>query len=161
MPGLTDQAVGNDKPKQGAPEKAQQTWEESMLNMLDRLRTDLRAKDPYLIATHCDAIFKDNLFSLSYWGESLSIHWSELKVNNAQGDPCSTFDSAMIIYYLQTADGTSMADRWIGFRELPNGAFYNQAFQGYTGNRLAKTFGETPHQFAEAAEALGGWKLPA
>jgi hypothetical protein len=161
MPGLTDQAVGNDKPKQGAPERAQKTWEESMLNMLDRLRADLREKDPYLIATHCEATFKESIFSLSYWGENLSIRWPELEVMNAQGDPSSTFDSAMIIYYLQTADGTSMADRWIGFRELPNGAFYNQAFQGYTGNRLARTFGESPDKFDEAAEALGGWKLPA
>lgn len=66
----------------------------------------------------------------------------------------------MILYYLDTADGTSLSDRWIGFRELPDGAFYNQAFQGYSGDPLAKRFGENLGEFERAAVALEGTKLP-
>jgi hypothetical protein len=161
MAGLTDQAGGNDRPQKGAPEQARRTWEDSMVRTLDRLRAELRKKDPLIIASHCDATYKDDQLSLFYWGESLSIHWPDLEIYDSHGDPASTFDTAMIIYYLQSADGSPMADRWIGFRELPSGAFYNQAFQGYSGNRLARIFGEKPEKFHEAALALGGWKLPA
>lgn len=161
MPGLLDQSGGNDRPKPGSPEKAARTWEESMLETLEHLREDLREKDPHIIAARCEANFKETQMSLSYWGEKLSIIWPDLDIYNVQGQPISTFDTAMIIYYLHTADGTPLSDRWIGYRELPNGAFYNQAFQGYSGNRLAKIFGELPDKFGEAALALGGWKLPA
>ena len=65
----------------------------------------------------------------------------------------------MLIFYLQTADGAPMADRWISFRELPNGGFYHQAFQGYSGNRVAGAFGESPDLFDAAAKSLGGWRL--
>ena len=123
MAGLLDQSDGNDRVKTGSPERTTRTWEESMLNALDRLREDLREKDPRIIATHCGATFKENQMSLTYWGEGRSIHWPELEITNAHGDPISTFDAAMIIYYLHSSDGTPMADRWIGFRELPSGAF--------------------------------------
>jgi hypothetical protein len=161
MPGLIDQSSGNDRLKSGSPEKASRTWESSMLDRLDRLREDLLKRDPRTIAIFCEATFDQNHIGLSYWGESLSIQWPNLEIHNQHGDIISTFDTAMIIYYLHTADGTPMADRWIGFRELPNGAFYNQAFQGYSGNRLAKIFGQNAAKFNEAARTLGGWKIPA
>jgi len=78
-----------------------------------------------------------------------------------ENKPCSIFDSAMLIYYLHAAQGTSLADRWIAFRELPDGAFYHQAFQGYSGDRLARRFGERPEDFDLAAQKLDGWRLSA
>jgi len=161
MPGLLDQSGGNDPPTPGSPEKDARTWEESMLTRLDHLREDLRQRDPTIIASHSEATFTENKMCLSYWGNGLSIRWPDLDVQNVQGELISTFDTAMIMYYLHTADGTPMSDRWIGFRELPSGGFYNQAFQGYSGNRLARTFDALPEKFDDAARALGGWKLPA
>jgi hypothetical protein len=67
----------------------------------------------------------------------------------------------MLLYYLHTADGSPLADRWIGFRELPDGGFYHQAFQGYSGNQIAKVFGDEPEAFALAAKVIGGQSLPA
>ena len=67
----------------------------------------------------------------------------------------------MLLYYLREADGTPMADRWIGYRELPGGSFYSQAFQGYSGDRLARTFGERPEAYVEAAHLLDGIPLTA
>jgi hypothetical protein len=159
MPGLVDQRGDNEKPQAGAPEKAQQTWEESMLESLDRLREEVRKKQPQVIAAHCDIDFQEEKFHFQYWGNPVTVQWPELEAVDQAGQPLSVFDTAMLTFYLQTADGSPMADRWIGFRELPNGAFYNQAFQGYSGNRVANTFGEKPELFDEAAQALGGWRL--
>ena len=124
MPGLLDQSGGNDRSKPDSQRKDSRTWEESMLNRLDHLREDLRERDPRMIASSSQATFTDNNMCLSYWGKQLSIRWPDLDVQNSQGETISIFDTSMIMYYLHTADGTPMADRWIGFRELPSGGFY-------------------------------------
>jgi hypothetical protein len=65
----------------------------------------------------------------------------------------------MLLYYLREADGTPMGDRWIGYRELPGGSFYSQAFQGYSGDRLARTFGDHQEAYARACNVLDGIAL--
>jgi hypothetical protein len=65
----------------------------------------------------------------------------------------------MLLHHLRTSDGAPLAGRWIGFRELPGGEFYHQAYQGYTGRRLAAAFGADPDSFnwaASTGERLGG-----
>jgi hypothetical protein len=52
-----------------------------------------------------------------------------------------------------------MADHWIGYRELPGGNFYSQAFQGYSGDRLARIYGEQPEAYEQAAQKLEGVRL--
>jgi len=47
---------------------------------------------------------------------------------------------ALLLYYFVTADGKSPEAHWISFADLPDGRFYNQAFQGYSGNELARSF---------------------
>ena len=65
----------------------------------------------------------------------------------------------MIFYYLRIADGAPLAERWVGYRELPGGGFYFQAFQGYSGDRLAHAYGNNPESFVEAANKLNGIPL--
>jgi len=62
----------------------------------------------------------------------------------------------MLAYYLSTSDGTPLTGRWIAFSELPDGTFYTQAFQGYTGGELAKVFQDDVEGFAEAAASIAG-----
>jgi hypothetical protein len=91
-----------------------------------------------------------------------AITWPGLEARFVEdGVPCSIFDLSLFLYYLKIADGTPFADRWISFRELPGGAFYNQAFQGYSGDRLAKALGKRAQAFETAAWALKGAKLSA
>jgi hypothetical protein len=67
-----------------------------------------------------------------------------------------TFDQAQLAYYFTLSDGTPQTGRWISFSELPDGTFYTQAFQGYTGNELLKVFGNDENRFANAAVQAGG-----
>ena len=62
----------------------------------------------------------------------------------------------VILFYFSTADGTPLAGRWISFTELPDGRFYNQAFQGYSGRLLAERFGQDPAGLDGAVTKLGG-----
>jgi len=75
------------------------------------------------------------------------------------GEEPSSFIQSIILTYLVTADGTTPSSRWVGFRELPDGLFYVQAFQGYTGDRLVRELGGGIEAFRRAGERLGGGPL--
>ena len=61
---------------------------------------------------------------------------------------------SLILTYLHTSDGAPPIDRWMGFRELPNGLFYAQAFQSYTGAELVRDLNGDVAAFRQASEKL-------
>ena len=100
-------------------------------------------------------------FRLPVWGREATIAfpgfaatWLDEVVSV---DP---FVAALLAYYFETSDGTAEAGSRIAFSELQHGTFYSRAFQGYTGDKLAKTFGNDAHSFAAAARDLGGLPEP-
>lgn len=136
---------------------ARKNWEESMLRQVNVLRRQVSSLPIGYIADRCGASFDEQTLRLRYWGQEIEVAWPTLEARRApDGQPCSVHDQAMLMYYLHTADGALMADRWSTFRELPGGTFYHQAFQGYTGDLLAKHFGSSPEAFARTALLLGG-----
>jgi hypothetical protein len=160
MASLTDQAGGMKVTGGEAIGKAHQAWQESMLRQLDVLRETIRAIQPGRLAANCGATLQGQQIRLVYWGEAAAISVPDLKaIRLANGSEYPVYDTGMLLYYLQEADGTPLADHWIGYRELPGGSFYSQAFQGYTGDRLAKFYGEKPEAYEQAAHALDGMHL--
>jgi hypothetical protein len=144
-----------------AIEKAHLAWQESMLRQLDVLRVEIQAVQPGRLAVNCGASLQDQQIHLTYWGQPVAISLPDLRARLLpNGSECSVYDAGMLLYYLRQADGTPMADRWIGYRELPGGSFYSQAFQGYSGDRLARTYGDDPEAYSNAAHALDGISLP-
>ena len=136
---------------------ARKNWEESMLRQVEELRRQVSSLPIRYVAERCGSSFHEQNLCLRYWGQEIEITWPTLEARRVQdGQVCSVHDQAMLMYYLHTADGAPMADRWAAFRELPGGTFYHQAFQGYSGDLLARHFGSSPEAFIQAARALGG-----
>jgi len=160
MAGLLDEDGKLSSDAENVAKKAHRVWEESMLKSIQTLKDSILTESLGQIAFRCKAHHEKGSLHFQYWSDTIVIEWPTLEMIDAGGQPVSTFDKAMLMYYLDMADGTKMADRWIGFRELPNGAFYNQAFQGYTGDRLARSFGNVPEQFNTAARKSEGLQLP-
>ena len=160
MSGLTDQAGGELPPINKSVEQAHQAWEASMARQLDTLRQALLPHDPAVVAHRAGASFNAQALRLSYWNKTVRLSWPDLlAVDETSGKPCSIFDASLLLYYLSIADGAPLADRWVSYRELPGGGFYHQAFQGYSGDRLARSLGEAPERYEAAARALGGLRL--
>ncbi len=161
MAGLTDQASGAKISGGEAIERAHQAWQESMIKQLDRLREEIRQTQPGRLVENSGASLVNQQIRLAYWGQPVAISWPNLKATLlSDGPECSVYDEGMLLYYLRHADGTPPADHWIGYRELPGGSFYSQAFQGYSGDRLARAYGEQPEAYAQAARQLDGMPLP-
>ena len=160
MAGLTDQAGGMNVGGGAAIEKAHQAWLESMSRQLDVLRAAVINKHPGRLAVNCGGTLVDHKIQLQYWGQKYEISCSNFTAHKvSDGSECSVYDAGMLLYYLREADGTPLADHWIGYRELPGGNFYSQAFQGYSGDRLAREYGEQPEAYIKAAQGLGGMPL--
>ena len=161
MPGLTGRAGGIPEDKGDKLKKARRAWEESMVRQIEALRSQIRQAAPEIVADRCDASYEGEAIMFPYWGQMVRILWPGLDAFLEDGKSCSIFDTAMLLYYLHSADGAMMADRWISYRELPGGAFYNQAFQGYSGDRISGFFQDNLQRFHSAARNLDGWQLTA
>lgn len=130
------------------------------------LRTEVMRQNPRSLALRSGTklAFEDDRIiglELPLWDSFYRVVWPEAQVINvASGQPCSPHVSAILLYYLSTADGTPLTGRWIGFRDLPDGIFYSRAFQGYSGDELVRHFGDDLQAFCQAAERAGGTPLP-
>jgi hypothetical protein len=161
MAGLISQADDTSGAGEDILAHARSSWEGSMLPLLGRLRSDIAGRTLPAIAAACGGQAVPGGILLAYWGQPTLIRSPDMEaVNPDSGQNLPTFDQAMLMYYLATADGTPWAGRWISYRELPDGLFYHQAFQGYSGNRLARALGDKPAAFDQAAQGLGGSRLP-
>ena len=85
------------------------------------------------------------------------VEWTVKRADDGAAPP--SLMQSLILTYLYTADGTPPIDRWMGFRELPNGLFYAQAFQGYTGTALVRDLNGDVAAFKQASEKLQGAAL--
>ena len=133
---------------------------EKMIAKVAAQREELRRRNPHEFAVKAGAEFGDGKLRVNFYGESHSITFPELEVSlAATHKACGLNRSSMFFYYFLTADGAPYADKWIAFRDLPGGMFYHQAYQGYSGDRLAKAIDNHINVFERAAKNLGGRKL--
>jgi len=129
---------------------------------VDEIRTKLKDVDPQQLATRTGSIYtpigdSGGEFKVAYWSREVVIRFPDFTGKyNETGEAISTFDLTMLAYYFDVSDGTPMKGEWIAFNQIPGGMFYAQAFQGYSGDELAKVFENDAEAFIEANEKLGG-----
>lgn len=138
---------------------------EQLAARVDSLWAALRQQAPGELAARSGTRYvpagpEGGAFHFPMWGETAVL---SLPAFNARwqrlGTEIDSFNQALLAYYFHTADGTPAGDGWISFTELPNGTFYTRAFQGYTGQRLGRQFGNDLDAFRTAALANGGRPL--
>ncbi len=147
--------------QRGEPTPQLQQWFDRLAPVVEEARARLRRLKPGKLAMYsgCEEDADGN-FRLTFFWQEYVISGGDFTVQRADtGDEPSSFTQSLILTYLATADGTTPSSRWIGFRELPDGLFYVQAFQGYTGGRLVRELGDGIETFRRAAGALGGEPL--
>jgi hypothetical protein len=161
MAGLTELEGGQLQAPTGPSDDPQKLKDESLLRQIERIKASIATSDPFQLAQECGGNYNGLHFNFKYWGDVVTITWPELDAVNSKNQPYSPFDRTMLAHYLNCADGSPIADRWISFRELPGGGFYHRAFQGYSGDRLAAAFGQLPERFDAVCMQCNGVKLDA
>jgi hypothetical protein len=126
------------------------------------LRALLGRVPPLNLALHTSATFEQGdavqgQFRFSYWEKEILLSYPDFVARLATIDrEMPLIQQALFLYYFSTADGAPWQDRWISFADLADGRFYNLAFQGYTGQELARHFKNDQKRFESAALAAGG-----
>ncbi len=129
---------------------------------INELRADLGLADPYILSKYTDSQFNQygqssGEYILPMWGRQIKISYPDFVVNNKDSkEELDVATQALVLYHFITTDGTPEIGRWISFADLPDGRFYNSAFQGYTGGELARKFGSDRNRFETAAQISGG-----
>ena len=126
----------------------------------DRARSDWAAADPARCAALAGCVRVPEGVVVPYFGHPhLLAHPSGETVAQTTGKPAHMTIAIVLMHHLMTADGIPPADRWLAFRELPDGLFYAQAFAGHAEGEIAQKFGADLPGFRQAAAALGGQPL--
>lgn len=138
--------------------------EEALASFLDQAREQLRRVSPDELASRTGTHFDDDdsefRFRVVAWEFSMSH--PDFIVKSA--DPPHTLGSqwlhSLVLHYFCHADGSPLRGEWISLRQIPDGLLYDQAFQGYSGDRLAAAVGNDLHRFTDAAKRLQGKREP-
>jgi hypothetical protein len=144
------------------PGKSPTDHDNMLLPRLRELCARLANVDPLLISRNTGAEFfplspEVGEFHLLFWEKEIYLEFPGLTARDRiTGKDLGIANQVMLLYYFSTADGTPLSNQWISFTDLPNGKFYNQAFQGYTGMELFRHFGNNLALFVEAAQNSGG-----
>jgi hypothetical protein len=129
---------------------------------VDEIQARLAQKKPESLAARTGSIYaskgsKSGEFKLSFWSREIRLQFPEFTGNFTDtGEVLSTFDRTMLAYYFDVSDGAPMTGEWISFNQIPGGLFYALAFQGYSGDELAKSFGNDSEAFIEANTRING-----
>ena len=128
----------------------------------ERTRAAWAAADPARAAALAGCVLRPEGVQVTYFGRLHLVPHPEGEVVNMAGGKTAHASIAIVLWhYLLTADGVAPADRWLTFRELPDGLFYSQAFAGHAEGLLAQKFGSDVEGFHRACSSLGGDRLTA
>ena len=139
--------------------KINPTWAASIERQIAEMREGLIQANPAQVAERsgaaCQVTGEETHLEVQFWGRPYRITWPGVTARGMEGEPCPLPVEAALVQYLFTADGAALEEEWVSLGELPHGAFYEQAFQGYSSKPLAKEFRGDLEGFRAAAEHPG------
>jgi Domain of unknown function (DUF3786) len=110
-----------------------------------RVGGELADSDPLAIARRAGVEYDpdEGSYAIRVYGKVFAVKHPTLETHEASADHHlgALWLRVLLAHYLRTADGTPLAGQWVTLRDLPGGLMYERAFQGYSGDELAKAFG--------------------
>ena len=131
-------------------------WIDKLEPKVEALRAELLRLPPDDVARRTGATLVGDSLRLAMLFDDYVADTTSYVVSKPDGSDVNFFLQSLVLTYLGTTKGAPPAERWITFRDLPNGSFYNQAFQGYAPDRLAKRWQLDITGFETACRALEG-----
>lgn len=136
--------------------------ESALASRVEELRGRLGLIPPALLAERTGASYLElgqgrGEFHLELLNASILLTYPGFHATFSATDaPLPAFKHALLLYYFLQSDGAPLIGKWISFSDLPEGRIYAPAFQGYTGDLLAKAFLLDLDAFHAACQKVGG-----
>jgi hypothetical protein len=137
--------------------EAVEAWRKSLIPRISEAKGVLARLPAAELARRSGALPKERGLELEFLGKTYLLT-PDLLLLDPQGKPAPEEVQAILFDYLVNSDGTPPSGSWVGFGDLPHGAFYAQAFQSYSGDELVRRL--TFPAFKKAAETAGGIPIP-
>jgi len=97
---------------------------------------------------------------VEYLSQSYQIAFPDIEVSLVDSKAeVPIKDKILILHYLTQAKGTPIANKFIAFKELPEGANYFPTFSKRSIEPLTEHFGREPHRLIGTAERLSGHEV--
>ena len=137
---------------------AREAWRDSMQPRIEAARVQLQQMPLETLAHRSGTSMLAGKLHLKLLCIDLVVEAPSFEVT-ADGVPCAEETQMLVLdYLLRCADKGDRPDRsteWIGFSELPDGAFYAKAFRSYTTDLLVKEMDGQGQWLQDAARLLG------
>jgi hypothetical protein len=137
----------------------QEEYLESLKPRIDAAVEELAKLEPDELARRGGLEPVGDGLALTLLGKTYTLDWPGLVARKPSGEPCRDDLRVLFLDYLRQGDGSEPTGKWIGYQELPDGAFYRHAFQGYTGDQLVRDLDGDIDALRNAAAAIGGEPL--
>ncbi len=144
-----------------SPERSTLPHSSGLSASAEELRSSLQLDLPANLAARTDAIYREKgngvgNFSLSFLSAPIRLTYPDLIAQGETGEVLPLPVQVLILYYFSTSGGTPRSGKWVSFGDLPGGRIYAQAFQGYSGEKLSRQFGNQIEMFQSACRAADG-----
>lgn len=116
-------------------------------------------KEPVLMAENADVEYKpeSQVFIVPYFGKRYEVSFPQGQIRYVgQEGEVSINNKILLLHYLSNANGSHITGKRISFKELPNGAIYNDPFYKRTIQPMLSIFGNQASKLEELGEKLGG-----
>ena len=100
------------------------------------------------------------IVTIEYLNQSYQIVLPDMEISLVDSqEEVPIRDKLLLLHYFIQAEGTSITNKTIAYKELPEGANYFPTFAKRAIKPLLAHFGKEPHRLIDAAEKLGGHKV--
>ncbi len=145
------------------PQLNERLRKKALLERCAEYRLEIQRRDPYQLAGAAAlSISESKRGSLLLSGEYLDVNhrisWPDLLITDDKEKPASLQTTALWLHYLNRADGHPLTGRWVNLSEI-GGLFYQQAFQGYSGDELAAAWENDLEGLRSHCRFNGGWEI--
>jgi hypothetical protein len=131
---------------------------------IDKAWEDLMKLDPNSIIENANVTFDESkhTFTVPVLNQEYQISLKDKKIHFPGGEINEHVYGAitvLLLHYLINARSTTLKNKLITYRELPDGMVFYNAFRSIAIQPIADKYGYDLDGFAKAAEAIGGRKV--
>lgn len=131
---------------------------------IDKAWEDLLALKPEQIIENANVTFEETskIFTVPVLGKDYRVDLIVRKIMHPGGEADEHISGAitvLVLHYLINAKQTTLKNKLISYRELPNGMVFYNAFRSIAIEPVAQKFGNDLEAFAKHSETIGGIKV--
>ena len=144
-------------------------WRDSLRPRIEGAQAVLKESNIADLMRMCGGVRREKHLELSLFTTPYKVSLPDFVVTKADASACSEKTQILLLDYLVrggnvwassvSSQAAPARSRWIGFQELPDGAFYVAAFRSYTSEALLGGLAGDTARFCQAADHFGGEPL--